>query len=72
VRATHDALVELLEPIKEFFVRLGVYTQIALTAELAKVFVKIVTEIISIFSFATKELKRTRASELFPQDILHT
>jgi hypothetical protein len=72
VRASHDALVELLGSMKDVFVRLGVYTQIPLTAEMAGVLVKIVAEIFSIFSIATKEVKRTRASGLFPQAILHT
>jgi hypothetical protein len=63
VRASHDVLVELLEPIKDFFERLGVYTQIPLTAEMAEVLVKIVAEILSIISIATKEVKRKRASE---------
>jgi hypothetical protein len=71
VRASHDALVELLESLKDFFLYLGVYTQIPLTAEMAEVLVKIVAEIFSIFSIATKEVKRTRASELFAQDILY-
>jgi hypothetical protein len=56
VRASHDALVELLEPMKDFFERLGVYTQIPLTAEMAEVLVKIVAEIFSILSIATKEV----------------
>ena len=72
MRASHDALVELLEPMKDFFERLGVYTQIPLTAEMAQVLVKIVAEILSILSIATKEIKRKRASELFQLDILHT
>ena len=65
MRASHDALVELLEPMKEFFERLGVYTQIPLTAEMAEVLVKIVAEIFSILSVATKEVNRKRASELY-------
>ena len=57
--------------MKDFFERLGVYTQIPLTAEMAQVLVKIVAEILSILSIATKEIKRKRASELFQLDILH-
>ena len=72
MRASHDALVELLEPMKEFFDRLGVYTQIPLTAEMAEVLVKIVAEIFTILSVATKEVNRKRASKLSLQDILHT
>ena len=58
--------------MKEFFERLGVYTQIPLTAEMAEVLVKIVAEIFSILSLATKEVNRKRASKLLLQDILHT
>ncbi|KAH9003631.1 hypothetical protein EDB86DRAFT_2261763 [Lactarius hatsudake] len=70
VRASHDALVELFERIESFFMRLGVYTQISLTTEMAGVLLKIMTEVLSILSIATKEVKRKRASELFLQDIL--
>ncbi|KAH9013023.1 hypothetical protein EDB85DRAFT_2281043 [Lactarius pseudohatsudake] len=55
VRASHDALVELFERIESFFKRLGVYTQILLTTEMAGVLVKIMTEVLSILSIATKE-----------------
>ncbi|KAH9003667.1 hypothetical protein EDB86DRAFT_3241000, partial [Lactarius hatsudake] len=65
VRASHDALVELFERIESFFKRFEVYTQISLTAEMAEVFVKIVTEVLSILSIATKEVKRTRARIYF-------
>jgi hypothetical protein len=72
VRASHDALIELLEPMKDFFERLGVYTQIPLTAEMAEVLVKIVAEIFSILAIATKEVKRKRASEPLLQHMPHT
>jgi hypothetical protein len=68
VRASHDALVDLFERIEGFFKRLGVYSQVSLTAEMAEVFVKIVAEVLSILSIATKEVQRKRASE-FLQDI---
>ena len=68
VRASHDALLELFERIENLFKRLGVYTQVSLTAEMAEVFVKIVAEVLTILSIATKEVKRKRASE-FPRDI---
>jgi putative ubiquitin-RnfH superfamily antitoxin RatB of RatAB toxin-antitoxin module len=70
VRASHDALVELFERIESFFKRLGVYSQVSLTTEMAEVFVNIVVEVLSILSIATKEVQRKRASELL-QDI-HT
>ncbi|KAN0141883.1 hypothetical protein V8E53_000345 [Lactarius tabidus] len=64
VRASHDALVEVFERIESFFKRLGVYTQVSLTTEMAEVFVKIVAEVLSILSIATKEVQRKRSSEL--------
>ena len=69
MRASHDALVDLFERIESFFERLGVYTQVSLTAEMAEVFVNIVAEALTILSIATKEVKRKRASE-FLRDIL--
>ena len=66
MRASHEALVELVEPMKDFFDRLGVYTQIPLSSEMAEVLVKIVAEIFSILSIATKEVKRKSASESIP------
>ena len=72
MRASHDALVEFFEPIKDFFDRLGVYTQIPLNGEMAEVLVKIVAEILSILSIATKEVKRKRASELFSRHSSHS
>ncbi len=72
MRASHDAVVELFERIESFFKRLGVYTQISLTTEMAEVFVKIVAEVLSILSIATKEVNRKRASKLFLQDMIHT
>ncbi|KAN0128200.1 CHAT domain containing protein [Lactarius tabidus] len=65
VKASHDALVELFERIESFFNRLGVYTQISLTPEMAGVFVKIVAEVLSILSIATKEMTRKRANIYF-------
>ncbi|KAH9040853.1 hypothetical protein EDB83DRAFT_2318279 [Lactarius deliciosus] len=65
VKSSHDALVELFERIENFFERLDVYTQISLTTEMAEVFVKIVAEILSILSIATKEVKRKRARIYF-------
>jgi hypothetical protein len=64
VRASHDALVEVFERIESFFKRLGVYTQVSLTTEMAEVFEKIVAEVLSILSIATKEVQRKRSSEL--------
>ncbi|KAH8993442.1 hypothetical protein EDB92DRAFT_1854195 [Lactarius akahatsu] len=68
-RASHGAIVNLFERIESFFKRLGVYTQILLTTEMAEVLVKIVIELLSILSIATKEVKRRRA-KLFARRLL--
>ena len=57
--------MDLFEHIESFFKRLGVYNQISLTTEMAEVLVKIVIELLSILSIATKEVNRPLASE-FP------
>ena len=71
MRSSHDALVELFERIESFFKRLGVYSQVSLTTEMAEVFVKIVAEVLVIISIATKEVQRKRASKLL-QDLRYT
>ena len=68
MRTSHDALIELFERIESFFKRLGIYTQVSFTTEMAEVFVKIVAEVLTILSIATKEVKRKRASE-FLRDV---
>ena len=54
--------MDLFQHIENFFKRLGVYNQISLTTEMAEVLVKIVIELLSILSIATKEVGRRRAS----------
>ncbi|KAH9169310.1 hypothetical protein EDB89DRAFT_1908729 [Lactarius sanguifluus] len=70
VRASHDALVELFEHIENPFKRLGDYTQVSLTTEMTEVFVKIMAEVLSILSTATKEVKRWRARGFWEGQIL--
>ena len=65
MRTGHDMLVELFERIQSFFERLGVYTQIPLTAEMVKVLAKLVAEVLCILSIATKEMKSWRLSKCF-------
>ncbi|KAH9018515.1 hypothetical protein EDB84DRAFT_1679296 [Lactarius hengduanensis] len=69
VRASHDALVELFERIENPFKRLGDYTQVSLTTEMAEVSVKIMAEVLSILSITTKEVKRWRANSLIEEQI---
>jgi hypothetical protein len=64
VRASHGAVIDLFERIESFFKRLEVYNQISLNTKMSEVLVKIVIELLSILSIATKEVGRRRASEL--------
>ncbi|KAF8260659.1 hypothetical protein EI94DRAFT_883670 [Lactarius quietus] len=68
-RASHGAIIDLFERIESFFKRLEVYTQISLTTKMAEVLVKIVIELLSILSIATKEVRRRRA-KLFARKLL--
>ncbi|KAH9023542.1 hypothetical protein EDB83DRAFT_1986083 [Lactarius deliciosus] len=68
-RASHAAIIDLFERIESFFKRLGVYTQTSLTTEMAEVLVKIVIELLTILSIATKEVKRRRA-KIFARKLL--
>ncbi|KAF8267659.1 hypothetical protein EI94DRAFT_1700834 [Lactarius quietus] len=68
-RASHAAVIDLFERVESFFKRLKVYTQISLTTEMAEVLVKIVIELLSILSIATKEVKRRRA-KIFARKLL--
>ena len=68
MKASHDALAELFGRLKSSFRRLMVYSQFLWTAEGVEVlFVKIVAEILSILSIATKEVKRKGASEFLEE-----
>jgi hypothetical protein len=68
--ASHGAIIDLFERIESFFKRLEVYAQTSLTTKMAEVLVKIVIELLSILSIATKEVKRPLASELFEREML--
>ncbi|KAH9044897.1 hypothetical protein EDB83DRAFT_2553853, partial [Lactarius deliciosus] len=60
VQSSHDALVDLFERIQFFLKRLGVHTQISLTNDMVEILVKIVAEVLSILSIATKEMQQSR------------
>ncbi|KAH9049248.1 hypothetical protein EDB83DRAFT_1404755 [Lactarius deliciosus] len=60
VRSSHDALVDLFQRIQFFLKRLGVHTQISPTNDMVEILVKIVAEVLSILSIATKEMQRCR------------
>jgi len=58
MNANYDALVDLLESIKHFLMRLDIYTHIPHTPALDKMVVKIIMELLSTLALVTKELKQ--------------
>lgn len=65
VRASHEVLVDLFERIQFFPKRLAVHTQISLTNDMVEILVKIVAEVLSILSIATKEIQQSRTGGYF-------
>ncbi|KAH9177262.1 hypothetical protein EDB89DRAFT_1902501 [Lactarius sanguifluus] len=65
VRASHDALVDLFERIQFFLKRLGVHTRISPTKDMVEILVKIMAEVISILSIATKEMQQSKTNIYF-------
>jgi hypothetical protein len=63
--ASYNALVDILESIDHFLNRLDVYTKIPPTAAMTKMVFKILVELLSILSLATKQFKQGRFSESF-------
>ena len=67
VNASDDALVDLLESIEHFLIRLDVYAKIPPTAAaVTEITVKILVEIMSTFALVTKQIKQKRSSESHP------
>jgi len=69
VTASYDAIVDLLESIEHFLMRLYIYTKIPPTPAMDEILVKIVVELISTLALATAELRQGRTSESFLADM---
>jgi hypothetical protein len=65
VSASYDALVDLFESIEIFLRRLDVYTRIPLTAAMADIVIKILTEVLATLALATRQVTQGRLSEFF-------
>jgi hypothetical protein len=61
-----DALTAVFERIENFFRRLETYIEVPPTVGMTDIIVKIMVEVLSLLSIATKEIKQSRASELIP------
>jgi len=64
VSDSQDVLATVFDQIENFFRRLETYIQVPPTAGMTDIIVKIMVEVLSILSIATKEIKQGRASEL--------
>ena len=70
MNASYDALVDLLESIQHFVMRLDIYTHIPHTPALDEMVVKIIVELLSTLALVTKELKQGRTSKSTPVEEL--
>jgi len=70
MKASYDALVDLLDSIETFLMRLDIYTQIPHTPTLDEMVVKIMMELLSTLALVTKELKQRRLSKPVLVDVL--
>jgi hypothetical protein len=59
-----DVLATVFGRIENFFRRLETYVEVPPTAGMTDIIVKIMVEVLSILSIATKEIKQSTASEL--------
>jgi hypothetical protein len=63
VSSSYDALLELFECLGSFLKRLDVYTNIPPTPLITEVLVKIMVELLSVLSLATKQIRQGRFSK---------
>jgi hypothetical protein len=67
VSASYDALIDLFNCISNFLKRLHIYTDMTrLTPALSDILVKIMVEVLSVLSLATKQINQGRLSRLIP------
>ncbi|KAH9988272.1 hypothetical protein BJV74DRAFT_951505 [Russula compacta] len=64
ISSSQDVLADVFDRIENFFRRLKTYIEVPPTAGMTDMIIKIMVEVLSILSIATKEIKQSRASEL--------
>ena len=57
--------MDVFERIEMFFRRLEMYTEVAPTAQMMDIIIRIMVEVLSILGIATKEIRQGRLSEQF-------
>jgi len=65
ISASYDALVDLFESIANFLNRLRILTEIPFSPSMSGIITKIMVEVLSVLSLATKQIKQGRLSEWF-------
>jgi fungal STAND N-terminal Goodbye domain len=63
VSASYDAMIDLFECIGSFLDRLRIYTEVPFSSSMSKIVIKIMVEVLSILSLATKQIKEGRLSK---------
>ena len=63
VGTSYNSLIDLLESIENFLSRLDIYTKIPPTAAMTDIVIKLLVEVLTILSLATKQTKQGRLSE---------
>ena len=60
---SYDALMDLLELIESFLLRLDIYTKIPHTVGMTEMIVKILVELLSTLAVVTKQIKQGKSSK---------
>ena len=63
VSASYDALVDLFECVGNFLNRLKIYSEIPFSPSMTGIVTKIMIEVLSVLSLATKQIKQGRLSK---------
>jgi hypothetical protein len=65
VSTSYDALVDLFECVGNFLNRLRIYTEIPFSLSMSGIITKIMVEVLSVLSLATKQINQGRLSKSF-------
>jgi hypothetical protein len=63
VRASYEALIDIFECVENFLRRLKIYTELPLTPAITEILAKIMVELLSVLSLATKQINQGRFSK---------
>jgi hypothetical protein len=67
----YDTLADLLESVNHVLNRLDIYTKIPPTVSMTEIIIKILVELLSILSLATKQIQQGKLSESMLGEILY-